>query len=187
MIPQPNAYPIACAVNAKTGALAVTSNAGDTVYVYGNAFGYPTDYSDANFCYLTYDGYDKAGNLFVDGFDCSNNFHYAELPAGSSSFTDITLNQTPAYPGNVQWDGTYMDVGDAYSVLYQTQGSTVVGTVTLDTTGIRQYYIVPSHKKVIVPTFATGYVGIYPYPAGGAALKKLQGGFARPLGTVLSP
>ena len=132
VIPQPNSYPVACAVNAQTGDLAVTTNSGGTVYVYGNAFGYPTAFSDANFCSLMYDGYDKAGNLFVDGFDCANNFHYAELPAGSSTFTDITLNETPSSPGNVQWDGTYLMVSDqfppvAYRFEFSLKGGKAVG------------------------------------------------------------
>ena len=76
-------------------------------------------------------GYDKTGNLFVDGYDSSYKFHYAELPAGGSSFTDITLSQTPVGSGNVQWDGKYMAVGDTASTIYQTQGGTVVSSTTL--------------------------------------------------------
>lgn len=186
VIPQPAPYPLACSVNPKTGDLAVTGSAGNSVYVYGNAFGYPTPYSDTNFCYLTYDGYDNSGNLFVDGFDCSNNFHFAELPAGSSTINDITLNTTPAYPGDVQWDGTNMDVGDAFSTLYQTQGSSVVGTVSLDATALREFYIVPSHKKVLAADWDRASVGIYAYPGGGAELKKVGGGLVRPVGVVLS-
>lgn len=185
VIPQPASYPLACSVNPQTGDLAVTAYT-NSVYVYGNAFGSPTAYPDTNFCSLTYDGYDKAGDLFVDGFDCSNNFHFAELPAGSSSFTDITLNTTPASPGDLQWDGTFMDVGDTSSTLYQTQGSSVVGTVTLGTTGLREYYILPSHKKAIAADWNRSYVGIYAYPGGGAALKVVAGGLVRPVGTVLS-
>lgn len=39
--------------------------------------------------------------------------------------------------------------GRCLSTLYQAQGNSVVGTVSLDATALREFYIVPSHKKVL--------------------------------------
>lgn len=106
--------PVGCAISRKTGDLAV-GNGTDKVLVFHNAAGAPTPFADANFSVTSFLGYDNEGNLFVDGYDNTNGFHYAELPASSSTFTDITLSTVPSGVGNVQWDGTYMDVGDASS------------------------------------------------------------------------
>ncbi len=113
--------PEGCAIDFKTGNLAV-SDGNDQVLVFHNATGTPTTYSDANFSRTTFLGYDNQGNLFVDGENSAFAFHFAELPAGSSTFTDITLTTTPAVAGNVQWDGQYMAVGDQGSTIYRTAG-----------------------------------------------------------------
>jgi hypothetical protein len=59
-------------------------------------------------------GYDDDGNLYVDGThtESSPTFEFAELPKGTSTFTNITLNQTVGWPGSVQWDAKYTAVGE---------------------------------------------------------------------------
>lgn len=178
--------PNGCATNPKNGDLAVSDGASGQIEIFHNAAGYGTVVADSNFTATMYLGYDKAGNLFVDGYNPYPTFHYAELPAGGSSFTDITLSQTPQAPGNVQWDGTYMAVGDTGSTIYQTQGSTVVSSTTLGFGCVDQFYIVPSKRKVIAPDLCNATVGIVAYPGGGAALKTISGGLQSPVGTVLS-
>lgn len=177
--------PEGCAIDLKTGALAI-SNGNDQVLVFHNATGTPTVYSDANFSRTTFLGYDNQGNLFVDGADNSLLFHFAELPAGSSGFTDIALSATPSVAGNVQWDGKYVAVGDQGSTIYRTQGSNVIGTTTLSSTCLGQFYIVTSKKKVIAPDSCNVDVDTYAYPAGGAAIKTVTGGLTHPSGVVLS-
>lgn len=177
--------PIGCAINRKTGDLAV-ANGNDEVLVFHNATGAPTGFSDGNFSVTEFLGYDNQGNLFVDGADNANLFHYAELPAGSSTFTDITLSSVPSGIGNVQWDGTYMDVGDAGSNIYRTQGSSVVGAVTLSTSCLGQFYIVPLDKKVIAPDSCNADADVYLYPAGGSPVRTVTGDLQHPLGAVVS-
>ena len=177
--------PEGCAIDLKTGNLAV-SNGNDQVSVFHNATGTPTTYSDANFSRTTFLGYDNQGNLFVDGDDNSLLFHFAELPAGSSTFTDITLTTTPSVAGNVQWDGSYMTVGDQGSTIYRTQGSNVISTTTLSTSCLGQFYIVTSKRKIIAPDPCSVNVDTYAYPAGGSAIKAITGGLTHPSGTVLS-
>lgn len=179
--------PIACAANARNGDLAVSNLSAGQIEIFHNAAGTGTVVADANFARTTYLGYDKAGNLFVDGYDASGNFRYAELPSGGSSFTDITLSQTPAGAGNVQWDGSYMAIGDTGLTIYQTQGSTVVNSLTLDSGCVEQFYIVggTSNRRVIAPS-CDGNANIFPYPAGGSPVKKITGGLFIPFGAVLS-
>jgi glucose/arabinose dehydrogenase len=178
--------PIGCATSPTGGDLAVSNLSAGQIEIYPNAAGSGTVVADPNFARTSFLGYDKAGNLFVDGYDSSGNFHYAELPSGGSSFTDITLSQTPAGAGNVQWDGTYIAIGDTGGTIYQTQGSTVVSSTTLGTEGcVSQFYIVPSKHKVIAPD-CEGNAGIYAYPAGGSPLQIISGGLLIPFGAVLS-
>jgi len=178
--------PWGCATSPTSGDLAVSYAAAGQIEIFHNAAGSPTVVSDSNFAGTLFLGYDKTGNLFVDGYDSSNNFHYAELPAGSSSFTDITLSQTPAGSGAVQWDGKYMAVGDTGATIYQTQGSTVVSSTTLGSGCAEQFFILPSKKKVIAPDGCAGNANIFAYPAGGAALQTISGGLLLPFGAVLS-
>jgi hypothetical protein len=56
---------------------------------------------------------------------------FAEMPHGSTSFVDITLNkQLGPYPGAVQWDGKYVALVDATTnVLYRVRVTGWTGTV----------------------------------------------------------
>jgi hypothetical protein len=178
--------PVGCALNLKNGDLAV-ANGINTVLIFHNAAGAPTTYASQQFSTTEFLGYDNHGNLFVDGNDNANAFHYAELPAGGSTFTDITLSTTPSQPGNVQWDGTYMAVGDAASSnIYRTQGSNIVGTVTVSATCQGQFYITPSDKNIVVPDGCNADADTYVYPAGGSPIKIVTGGLQHPGGAVIS-
>lgn len=175
-----------CAINRKTGDLAVSGGAGDQIFIYHNATGAPTTYADSNFGSTEYLGYDNQGNLFVDGAYVSGGFHYAELPAGGSSLEDLTLSETPSAPGNVQWDGQYMAVGDETNTIYRTQGQTVISTLTLSTSTLGQFYIMPSNRRIIAPDFDRATADIYGYPAGGSPIRSITGGLESPDGVVLS-
>ena len=178
--------PWGCATSPTSGDLAVSYAAAGQIEIFHNAAGSGTVVTDPNFAGTYFLGYDKTGNLFVDGYDSSDNFHYAELPAGGSSFTDITLSQTPGGIGNVQWDGKYMAVGDTASTIYQTQGGTVVSSTTLGNHCVEQFFILPLKHKVIAPDGCDGNAGIFAYPAGGSPLQTISGGLITPYGAVLS-
>jgi hypothetical protein len=178
--------PWGCATSPTNGDLAVSYAAAGQIEIFHNAAGSGTPVTDPNFAGTLFLGYDKTGDLFVDGHDASYNFHYAELPAGGSSFTDITLSQTPAGVGNVQWDGKYMAVGDSGKTIYQTQGGTVVSSTILGNRCVEQFFILPSKRKVIAPDACDANAGIFYYPAGGSALQTISGGLQFPQGAVLS-
>ncbi len=175
-------YPYACAVNPQNGNLAVAINVETEsthlgeVAVYHNGSGRPSIYSDKNFTLNSGLAYDNSGNLFVDGFAAGDVFHYAELPAGSSTFTDIALSTTPNAPGTIAWDGKYIDVADLTNTVYQTQGGTVVNAITLklkqDT--LRGFFV-PSAKQVIALDAYANVAGFFHYPLGGSATKHIKG------------
>lgn len=185
-VPPPSGEALACAINRKTGDLAVSGGAGDQIFIYHNATGAPTTYADSNFGFTEYLGYDNHGNLFVDGGGASGGFHYAELPAGGSSLEDLTLSETPSAPGNVQWDGQYVAVGDETNTIYRTKGQTVISTLTLSTLCLSQFYIMPSKRRIIAPDLCRATADIYAYPAGGSPIRAITGGLESPDGAVLS-
>jgi hypothetical protein len=141
-------YPSSCAVNYKTGDLAVANIESGTagpgnVTVYANASGSGTAYSNPSFNQYFFVGYDLNGNLFFDGTDESRTISYlAELPAGSNTTTLITLGGGTLYlAGFVQWyrNGNYLALGDqectgtAESCVYWVSLSGSTGTITATT------------------------------------------------------
>jgi hypothetical protein len=181
-----------CSVDRKSGTLAAINFApeggsGGGVSLYANAMGSPTVLSDPNLLLGYQLGYDNNGNLFLDGVNASRQFEFAELPKGSTSFTEISLNVSISTPGGVQWDGTYVAVGDATSgKVYQTNGAggKVEGTMTLsDSDGIFQFFI--SGKTFIGPNVYSKNAMYWDYPAGGSPTKTLTG-FTDPFGAVVS-
>lgn len=169
--------PNGCAVDPRSGDLSVTNYASTTfgpgsVSIYRMAAGVPKMYADANFHFMLFPGYDNRSNLFVDGDNISGVFRYAELPRGKKTFTDINLG-TISSGGAVQWDGTYMTVADeggafGPAVIYQTKGSTIVGSTTLaGTSVVFQSFI--DGSKVIAPDNSNRAIKVYDCPAGGAS------------------
>jgi hypothetical protein len=185
--------PNGCAIDRRSRDLAVTNYASTTfgpgsVSIYKKAAGVPKMYADANFHFMLFPGYDNRSNLFVDGDNISGVFRYAELPRGKKTFTDINLG-TISSGGAVQWDGTYMTVADeggafGPAVIYQTKGSTIVGSTTLaGTSVVFQSFI--DGSKVIAPDNSNRAVKVYDYPAGGASTDSI-GHPMFPYGVVVS-
>jgi hypothetical protein len=112
-------YPVDCSVDPTTGNLAVaniftTSESTGNVVIYAHSSGSGTAYTVPNIAEPFFLAYDDKGNLFVDGHPelVGSGFGFAELPAGSGSFSAVTLNKAIAFPGPVQWDGSYVAVED---------------------------------------------------------------------------
>jgi hypothetical protein len=139
--------PIGCAVDPTTGNLAVanemsTSGGYGNITIFAKAKGNGQVIQDLPSLQLPYwCTYDNKGNLFIDGEYIQSGFHFsfAELPAGSGNFTEITVPDgagTP--PGGVQWDGKYVTLGSASSqngLIFQStisgSGATLAGTTML--------------------------------------------------------
>jgi len=189
-------HPIACAVDPTTGNLAVAENAdsdkegegaGD-VFLYRHSRGKPEKFRSSSVFEYDFLAYDNAGNLFVDGLtqDAPRQFAYAELPSGSKTLTPITLTGgSIASPGNVQWDGAHITIGDQKNaVIYQTEGSQIIGSTPLTgSSDVIGYFI--DGSTVICPDFGNGTVEFYNYPAGGSPTNKLTG-YREPFGAVVS-
>ena len=177
--------PNGCSVDPTTGNLAVsggTNHVVVSIYRYYSAhrsWRYENRYTDsamrAYFC-----GYDSHGNLFVDGVK-GHEFQFAELPHGGVTFTNVTLGQSIKHPGQVQWDGKYIAVGDSGispSVIYQFSitGSdgAEVGSTTLDgTKSVEQFWV--QGKTVIGPDGDNDDVGFWKYPGGGSPASLIGG------------
>ena len=189
----PGEYMEGCSIDPTTGNLAAVDfeasggGSGGGVAIFANASGSPTVLTDSNLHLGFQIGYDKKGNIFLDGEDSSGKFEFAELPKGSSSFSEITLNVSITTPGGVQGDGKYVTVGDAKNGnIYRTDGAggKVESTTSLtDSDGIFQYVI--AGKKVIGPNVYSANVGIWKYPKGGSPSKTLTG-FTDPFGAAIS-
>jgi hypothetical protein len=183
---------LGCAVDPVTGELAATDlgSAGEAghVSIYAKGARAPTRYYSTYLHYVYFCGYDKAGNLFVDGLDVNNNTLFVEISRGSKTLKEIRLNRSVDFPGGVQWDGKYVAVGDQEydhqheSAIYQVSVSgligTIVGVTKLDAScDVLQFWIAKlangQSSQVVAPDDCLGTVKAYPYPAGGSATKRI--------------
>jgi hypothetical protein len=180
-----------CAVDPTNGDIAIANAATDDpgdVMIFDARTGKSTTYFDEHIFSYAFVGYDATGNLFVDGSARDLKFRLDELPHDGKKLIDI-LWQGPAIksPGNVQYDGTDMAVGDSQrALIYQTAGGKVLGTTALSgACYVDQYFI--DVDKVIAPNSCSNgsTVSIYQYPAGGTPIKAIPG-FKFPFGTVIS-
>lgn len=177
--------PNGCSVSPVNGDLAVTGGRnGVVVAVFlrsaRNRWRDQRDYTDKAMRVGYFCGYDARGNLFVDGLSAKNDgsFRLAELPHRATALVDLAVKQPIAMPGQVQWDGSYVAVGDSGvkpSVVYQfsVNGSsaTMVGTTTLDgTMSVRQFWI--DGASIVGPDFGKN-VGVWNYPQGGTRTKTI--------------
>jgi hypothetical protein len=187
--------PVSCSFDPTSGTLAVANvtdkSAGPgSVSIYPNATGSPQVVSDPAI-YLIYEcGFDDKGNLFIDGLtnfpSGGGVFQFAELPKGSSTFKNISLGKKIKVPGGVQWDGSFMDVGDAKTgAIYRTNGGDgkVESTIKLAGTNYDfQFWI--QDKTILVPSVYSVKTGFVHYPAGGSAYKAVTVG--SPFGATVS-
>lgn len=174
-----------CSVDPGSGNLAVTYLCSDCSYgplaVFQNAKGTPETYEQDG-VYLSYCGYDAKGNLFTDG-NGSGGFALLELPAGGNVLEPISVSQSIANAGQVQWDGTYLAIEDlSHPVIYQFSisgsAATRKGTTKLSGAGNWGGQSWIQGKTVIVPFASTGSspdeVGYWSYPAGGQAKETIS-------------
>jgi hypothetical protein len=178
--------PRGCSVDPTSGDLAVSGGVDGTVLsVYDRSKqGIWRDarrYGDSSIRAPRFCGYDGAGNLFIDGASKvkGGTFRLAELPKGAGAVVNLSVNQSISAPGQVQWDGKHVAVGDAGispSVIYEFaisgRSATKVGATTLeDTTSVRQFWI--QAQRLIGPDFDSD-VRFWNYPAGGSPTKTIK-------------
>ncbi|MGB8964345.1 MAG: hypothetical protein WCB99_01775 [Candidatus Cybelea sp.] len=179
--------PAGCAIDPKTGNLAVSVLSTGAVIVFAGAKGSGTSFS-SGLVEAYFVGYDNKGNLFVDGKNSSSEFGMAELASGAKSFTPIAPSNSITFPGGVQFDGKFVTVNDQENHVidqYTISGSkaTLAGSVSLSGSGdCVQTWI---GKGDVFCADATNEDGeVYKYPAGGSAIATLTGSFDLPIGAV---
>jgi hypothetical protein len=178
-----------CSVDPTTGDLAAMSpTSGIAIYRpdHRHRWHLPRLFAISN---VSFGGYDARGDLFIDGRTHGGASLFKELPKGSSNFENITLNRRLSAPGNIEWDGRYLAVGDEQGLLIRrfaisgTRGRQV-GTVKL--AGAHeggQFWI--QGDTVIGPAFkGSWFAGFWRYPSGGRAYKTIAESSA--YGTTIS-
>lgn len=174
-----------CSVDQVTGDLAVANYVtGDTsanITIF-NPQGSPTIYTDPGMVNYLSCTYDDNGNLFVDG-TTSTATEIVELPAGSSTFVNITLNVTLRLAGAVLWRKGLLVIQDQvnkfYAVRISGSSGTVVGRTRIRQSGPNGELDYVYKNTIIAPDgnhIAAGRVGIWPYPAGGRPIKVFSTG-----------
>ncbi len=178
--------PAGCGIDPTTGNLAATIITNGDVVVFANASGTGTTYA-SGLTEAFFATYDKSGNLFVDGFGNAG-VGIVELVKGGSSFKPITPSNTIEFPGNIQWDGTYVTVNDqeGFAIYqYTVSGSTATlkGTVSYQgASDCDQTWIAKS--VFYCPDAGAANAKVYKYPAGGEPVATLTASFAEPIGAV---
>jgi hypothetical protein len=177
--------PLGCSVDSAGHYLAVAGGiSGTIVSIYHEdsrgRWGDPNRYADSAVGIPYFCGYDPKGNLFIDGLTKSKagRFTLVELPRGSKTFASVAVSQAIDTPGQVQWDGTNLAIGDsgvvpsvAYRFSISGSNATQVGKVTLDRTiSVRQFWI--AGGTLVGPDFNRN-AGFWKYPAGGAPSKTI--------------
>jgi hypothetical protein len=184
--------PEGCAVDPASGNLAVTE--GQFVAIYAKATGKPKRYKLPHINAAAFCGYDDQGDLFVDG---GSYYYYLfeldELVAGAKRFTTLSVSQTIGQAGGVQWDGTYVAVGDVstgtvYRFAVQNGKTTLEGSTQLgDSNNVNQFWI--DGGKVIGPNNGSIDVMVWKYPEGGNPIRRIPNprpGRHRPFGATVS-
>lgn len=193
----PDEEPYACAVDRRSGDLAVTDQFGG-ISIYQNAQGSPTILRDPYMDLALWVGYDNQGDLFVDGLNAKIDTELDELPQGKKAWSKLTLSAPVGFPGEIQWDGSHITMGDDQyqslntSAIDQLQISGLTATILSTTVlsgSVEAYGTWIQGNRVVVPeeSRSDDAVDVWHYPAGGSAIKSLDKSFNGPVGAVVSP
>jgi hypothetical protein len=179
-------HPEGCSVDPMHGSLAVSGGVNGIVlsvfrYSAHNRWRAERTYTDSSLHAAAFCGYDNRGNLFIDALNHRGKFVLAELARGGASFATIALSAAIKRPGEIEWDGTDLAVGDAGTAppvidRFSISGNsgTKVGSTTLGSAkGVAQFWIASAH--VVGPDFEKDDVGFWSYPAGGSPTKTIGG------------
>jgi hypothetical protein len=191
----PNELPYSCAVDPLSGDLAVvnleSAMGPGGISFYAHAHGQPK-VRTFGFIYKYYfDAYDAKGDLFADGgFDVpSEPCAFVELPRGSDTFAQLTLDQSFDVPGGVAWDGEHIVVGDSKrSTIYRFSFSGSVGTKVGSTHLARGRFVTQfliDGATVVGDDFNGASADLWKYPAGGAPVASIDK-LGEPFGVALS-
>jgi hypothetical protein len=200
----PRATPYACSIDPKTGDLAVAnyllknSTTGNVV-IYRHAKGQPQTHELYGLQNEYFCAYDNVGDLFVEGggpVGGDDPVVLEELPRGARLFSTVALENVPAYPDGLQWDGKYLALGtgtlagpssgDTY--IYHVQISQFVAktiaTSELQEKGPTANFFIDGSTVLVSGGELQPDVDLFPYPKGGAPSQTLTE--TSPYGVVVS-
>ena len=191
--------PVACAIDPKSGDVAVANltvsrGSGEgNLAIYPAGGGAATTYTAPNVYFYYACTYDAKGDLFVDGSTQHvNAFGLAEMPRGAGAFSPVTLDQSIETPGGLAWKRNHLVVDDQGIA---SDGSTIFEFTVANGYGT-EVGVTPLYDSIDVAEFAfeggsvigpdaSGIVYIWRYPPGGSPRKAL-GGFGNPHGVAIS-
>ena len=195
----PGEFPAGCAVDPKSGTLAVsniisTSDNAGGISLYANASGTPQQLTDPNMFEVFFIGYyGKTGNLYYSGFN--NSFYAAISSYIGGNFALLPLNgATIGFPGTVSnsFKTKTLAIGDQDTfygpTFYQVDatgnvsGSTVLACPSGDCDVVQATV---KGNKIVAPDAGSLDATVNPYPAGGSALVTVTG-FGQPIGSAVS-
>ena len=188
----PKEYPGGCAVDqhgnlAVTNIVTTTGGAGSVAWFAG-ARGKPKLIASPNFRELYFAGFDRDGNLFVDGWP--PNFARAvvgEVARGSNALALLNVTGgTIEYPGGVQVARGTVNVGDQIqnATFQLTENGTVTGVTPLDGAADCVQGTI-ARKTFVCPDSGNAAVEFFQYPSGGTP-KRVISGPSEPTGSALS-
>jgi hypothetical protein len=202
--------PDACAIDPKSGDLAVANYSDGGSYtqgslaIYAHAKGKPKYYTSKALYQVNGVAYDTHGDLLVTGFYLYSGYYvetaFAYLAAKSKNLQAITLPPPNSSYGwgsvaGLGWDGDYFVVA-SYQNLYQYSiniKAELVGTVELNGAEIAPAFYERNRKKQATQAASTAYefgqndaAYLYQYPAGGKPYATITHGIDDPLGVAIS-
>jgi hypothetical protein len=183
--PSQDFSPIDCSVDPVTDNLAVESADSYSVYIFKHegqtATIYENPYAYGYFC--TYDG---SGNFFARG----TQYHIAELPKGSSTFTNIKLSRPIEDLEGFAWDGKYLSITNYtttntdYRIHVHGSRATIVSSSILTNAKFVRQFTIYNHR-FIAPDEDASQVTFWKYPGFGNSTGAIQG-LTDPEGSAIS-
>ncbi len=113
----PIGFPVGCAIDRKSGDLAVTNlfglSGGGSVMIYKKAAGTPRLYVNPGQYYYYFAGYDDKGDLYASGKSQTNRYRLSMLASRGRSMVSVSIKGPRIFdPGTVQWTGSTLLLGD---------------------------------------------------------------------------
>jgi hypothetical protein len=196
----PDHRPYSCAIDPKSGDLAVANlfGPGDGpggLTIYTKARGRPRFYVARSLYQSFFDAYDASGNIYVDGLTQLYSGKFALARLSGKKFTALQLNHPIAYPGGLAITGSQLNVSDqiydhivVYQFRFKGSHGTMVGSTPL--TGARaigQYVISKNALVAGDGAYQDASGKVFAYPAGGSPEKIFGlGTFQMPFGAAIS-
>ena len=202
-IVDPFGQPLSCAIDRKTGRMAVTNASNPSgaypgnVVIYSSPSGAPSEYSDSHLYVPLFCSFDRKSNLYVDGYDSSFHPVLSELSKSAQNFTILNLSGgTWFLPTGLLTKGTELLLGDLYdrsTHIYEVRVSgstaTIFNTIPLSKTqDLAEFTLWESGSSTLIlaPDNSYNNVEFYAYP-NGSPIGALTSGISQPVGTAISP